>query len=99
MWGYFWTGVQFSSPPPLISNAHNLCAFFKEELMKNYISKKNFYTKGIYQDKIILMGVIPGLTFVIQKKENDLYFLSNVSTKSVIIVTEDMLFSELFVEK
>lgn len=63
--------------------------------MNRYISKKTFMTKGI-EKKEITSGVIPGLIFELKYVEKNLAYLENIKTRSVIVVTKDMLNSSLF---
>lgn len=65
--------------------------------MTVYISNKIFFTKGFVKEKEITSGVIPGLMFRITKRENNIIFLENIDTKSIIVVTDDMLNSKLFI--
>lgn len=65
--------------------------------MATYISNKIFFTKGLEDGKEVTSGVIPGLKFKVRSCENDLIYLENIDTKSIIVVTEDMLNSNLFI--
>lgn len=65
--------------------------------MTVYISNKIFFTKGFVEEKEITSGVIPGLKFRITKREENIIFLENIDTKNIIVVTDDMLNSKLFI--
>lgn len=68
--------------------------------MDIYISRKIFYTKCIDRksNQEMTYGVIPGLQFKLLSIENDIALLENIDSKTKVIVTKDMLFSELFVK-
>lgn len=65
--------------------------------MTTYVSNKIFFTKGVENDQEITSGVIPGLRFIVRSCEKGIVYLENLDTKAVIIVTEDMLNSNLFI--
>ncbi len=67
--------------------------------MTTYKSKKTFFTNGIKNnEEFIVTGVIPGLKYIVKYIDNNLVYLESVDYKSIIIVTSDMLNSELFTE-
>lgn len=49
------------------------------------------------EEKEITSGVIPVLKFRITKHEENIIFLENIDTKNIIVVTDDMLNSKLFI--
>ena len=67
--------------------------------MKTYISVDNFYTKGLIGDEAITTGVVKGLEFEIIDEKEEIIYLKNISTDTIILVTKAMLFSPLFLER
>jgi len=66
--------------------------------MKTYISNDNFYTQGRIGDREITTGVVKGLEFKTIDENEEIVYLKNVQTGTIILITKAMLFSPLFVE-
>lgn len=79
------------------SNKKCYSRYRREINMTTYISNKTFFTRGVEKDQEIASGVIPGLRFKVIDCEKDIVYLENIDSNAIIIVTEDMLNSNLFI--